>query len=364
MVHISRKAGNCLNGERAPTAPSETAPALRFSAAGTGPAAADSRPVARPDSIPDLFWERLAAIVPPDRLEAVRATFSAGRHGAGRVNRLLTDADPVLAELRAAGLRPRTLPWYPDGFTVDPAEREALGRSQPASDGRIWLQNPSSMIPPLALEPEPGERVLDLAAAPGSKTLQLAALMRGEGELAAVELVRPRFFRLRRNLEQAGASFVRTFLRDGASVWRHRPDWFDRVLLDAPCSTEGRFRADDPETFAYWSPSKIRAMVRKQIPLLQGALRTARPGGVVVYSTCSFAPEENEFVIDRVLDWAGGRVSVEELPAGLPEMSPALSGWEGRTVDPGLAAARRILPDGIFEGFFVCRLRKLEAFRD
>lgn len=320
--------------------------------------------MATPPAIPELFWERLDAIVPADRLDGVRASFSAPRHGSGRVNRLRAEAEEMLGELRAAGLHPRALDWYPDGFTVDPDEREALGRTAAAGDGRIWLQNPASMVPPLALGPEPGERVLDLAAAPGSKTLQIAALMRGEGELAAVEVVRDRFFRLQRNLEQGGASFARTFLKDGSRVWRHRPAYFDRVMVDAPCTTEGRFRVDEPGTFAYWSPRKIREMVRRQVPLLQGALRAVRPGGIVVYSTCSFAPEENELVVDRVLAWAGDAVETEALPLELPRMAPALEGWEGRAVDPGVRAARRILPDGIFEGFFVCRLRRLGPLAD
>lgn len=320
--------------------------------------------MSRPDSIPDLFWERLSGIVPPEAWAAVRESFSAPRHGAARVNLLRSDRMEVLSELGSAGLHPRPLDWYPDGFTVDPPEREALGRSEPAADGRIWLQNPASMVPPLALDPRAGERVLDLAAAPGSKTLQIAGMMEGQGELAAVEIVRGRFFRLKRNLQAGGAEFVRTFLKDGSRVWRHRPDWFDRVLVDAPCSTEGRFREDEPESYAYWSPRKIQEMVRRQVPLLQGALRAVRPGGVVVYSTCSFAPEENELVVDRILSWGGNSVRTEPLPLTLPAMSPALDSWNDRDLDPGVQNARRILPDGTFEGFFICRLRKTAPLGD
>ena len=314
--------------------------------------------MSRSDVLPALFLERLARIVPVDRLDAVRSGFSAPRHGAGRVNRLRADPDRVLAELEAGGMHPRPLSWYGDGFVVDPDERDLLGRSAAAAEARVWLQNPASMVPPLGLEPSPGERVLDLAAAPGSKTLQIAGLMEGEGELAAVEVVRDRFFRLRRNLEAGGAGFARTFLKDGARVWRHRPDWFDRVLVDAPCTTEGRFREDEPETFAYWSPRKIRGMVRRQVPLLQGALRAVRSGGIVVYSTCTFAPEENELVIERILDWGAGSVETEPLPDGLPDLADALAVWEGRDLDPRVANARRIIPDGVFEAFFVCRLRR------
>ena len=146
------------------------------------------------------------------------------------------------------------------------------------SEHRIYVQNLASMIPPLVLDAQPGERILDLGAAPGSKTLQLACLMRNTGEIAAVEIVKRRFYKLRANLEAQGATNVRPFLRDGATVWRHRPEHFDRVLLDAPCSTEGRFRTDDPATYAYWSPRKIKEMARKQRRLLHAFSRAMRAG--------------------------------------------------------------------------------------
>jgi 16S rRNA (cytosine1407-C5)-methyltransferase len=110
------------------------------------------------------------------------------------------------------------------------------------------------MLAPLALAPRPGETVLDLAAAPGGKTLQLAALMQNSGRLSAVEAVKGRFFRLRANLERGGVTNARTFLMDGRAVGRKCPEMFDRVLLDAPCSSEARFSRLDPRSWAHWSP--------------------------------------------------------------------------------------------------------------
>ena len=145
-------------------------------------------------------------------------------------------------------------------------------------------------------------------------------------------------------------------LGSGAAYWHREPEAFDRVLLDAPCSTEGRFRTHDPETTRYWSPRKVREMQAKQRKLFFGAVQALRPGGTLVYSTCTFAPEETEAVLDRAL---------EVVDAGLPEAGPvaeaalpALAAWEGRTFDPQVTRARRVLPDGLLEGFFVARLRK------
>ncbi len=308
--------------------------------------------------LPDRFLERLRLIVPPENLDGVISSFAEPERVAFRVNPLRGVRAEVLAALEAEGLVPRPVPWYADAFTLPFAEREAFLQSAPYAAGQVYLQNLSSMVPPLALDPQPGERVLDLTAAPGSKTLQIAALMDNTGEIAAVEAVKGRFHRLRANLLAQGATAVRTFLQDGTKVGRYRPDHFDRVLLDAPCSTEGRFRADDEETYRYWSERKIREMQRKQTRLLQAGLEALRPGGVLVYSTCSFAPEENEAVLDRVLDAWEGEVGLESIPLQVPQAVPALDAWQGRAFAHDLSPARRLLPDGLFEAFFVARLRK------
>ena len=169
------------------------------------------------------------------------------------------------------------------------------------------------MVPPILLSPQSEECILDLGAAPGSKTLQLAELMGNQGNIWAVESVRGRFFRLRDNLARHGAENVQTHLADGTRIWRRHPEHFDRVLLDAPCSSEGRFRADAPKTYAYWSEKKIAEASRKQRRLCYSAVQCLKPGGVLVYSTCTFAPEENEAIINRVLRQFAGALTVEDI---------------------------------------------------
>ncbi len=308
--------------------------------------------------LPPTFLERLARLTPPERLPGVLAAFHEPPVTAFRVNTLRASAEAVAAELGAAGLALHAAPWKPGAFWVAPEARAALLASAPYARAEIYVQNLSSMIPPAALGARPGERVLDLAAAPGGKTLQIACDMQNTGELAAVEAVRGRFFRLRSNLEAHGATVARAFLKNGEDVWRHRPEHFDRVLLDAPCSTEGRFRADDPETAAYWSPRKIAEMARKQQRLLYAAVQCLRPGGVLVYATCTMAPEENEQTIDRLLRRFGD--ALEATPLGLepPGAIPALAAWEGQAFRDDLRHARRVLPSRLMEAFFVCRLVK------
>ena len=308
--------------------------------------------------LPEAFLERLRRIVPAGRYAAVAETFAAPQATGFRVNPLRATVGAVVEELRAAGLRLHPVAWKDDAFWVAPEDRAALLASAPYGRQEIYVQNLSSMIPPHVLGAAPGERVLDLAAAPGSKTLQLAAQMQGEGELAAVEVVRGRFFKLRENLAAHGAPQVRTFLQDGMKVWRYRPEYFDRVLLDAPCSTEGRFRTDDPETFAYWRPRKIKEMAHKQRRLLYSAVQCLRPGGVLVYSTCTFAPEENEAVLDKALRTFGDALALEPLGLDFDNAQPPLDAWNGRVFRHDLSAALRLLPTPTMEAFFIARIRK------
>jgi len=303
--------------------------------------------------------DRLKDIVPEGRLEAVLGALDAPRAVAFRVNRLRSGAEPVLQELRETGIACRPAPeWFPDAWLVNARDRTGLTHSRPASEGRLYVQNLSSMLPPLLLAPRPGEEVLDLCAAPGSKTTQLAVLMENRGRIAAVEAVRPRFHRLRANLRQQGVTIARTYLADGRGIGRKTPGRFDRVLLDAPCSSEAGIRRARPETWSTWSPRKIREQARKQVRLLGSAAEALRPGGRLVYSTCTFAPEENEAVVQAVLDRHDGRLRVVPVTLPFPNVQPGLSGWSGHRFDPALRGAVRVLPDGVMEAFFVCVLEK------
>lgn len=308
--------------------------------------------------LPAPFLERLRQIVPPERYPEVLASFSAPRAVGVRVNTLRAEPEAVVAELAAAGLHLHAVEGLPAGFWIPAEERPALLASAPYAEQRLYVQDLASQVPPVLLDPQPGERVLDLCAAPGSKTRQMACLMRDEGELAAVEAVRGRFFKLKANLQAQGSTLVRTYHRDGATAWRHRPEYFDRVLVDAPCSTEGRFHTDDPESMRYWRPKKAKEMAGKQGRLLFSGIQALRPGGTLVYATCTFAPEENEAVLSRTLARFEG--AVETAPMMLPPVCTVqapLAEWQGRPF-PGVEHARRLLPNALMEGFFVAKLVK------
>jgi len=311
-------------------------------------------------SLPAELLERLERIVPPDRLAGMLGSLAAPRRHALRVNPLRGTREGVARELAAEGIELEELPWYPDAFVLDAGALARLQETDAHRRGAVWVQNPSSMLPPLWLAPRPGESVLDLCAAPGSKTTQLAALMGDEGRIVANDRSRRRCYKLEAVLREQGVRCAEVSSRAGEVFGRVRTGAFDRVLVDAPCSGEGRLVAGDREAGADWSLKKVRRLAAQQRRLLISGLHALRPGGAAVYSTCTFAPEENEGVIDQALRHFDGAVEVAEPPLELPAMIPALSEWGGRAYRHAdeLVRCRRVLPDGLHEGFFLARLER------
>ncbi len=270
------------------------------------------------------------------------------------------DENACLAALDAIGITQREpVPGLPHTWAIEHEDREALTHCSLVESGAIHIQGASSQRCARALRAEPGERILDLAAAPGGKTLVLAESLAGTGELVAVEAVKNRFFRLRANLERAGHTSVRTVLSDGRHVPRAFHGTFDRVLLDAPCSSEARFDPQNPDTFARWSLKKVRDMARKQWGLLGTAIRCAAPGGIIVYATCAYSPEENEATLAAHVGSTDSLAEVIPVDLGPGvETRPGLTRWGRKRWPDEIEQAARVLPDTFHEGFFVARLRR------
>ena len=309
-------------------------------------------------ALPAPFLDRLRRIIPTARWDAAANTFTEPKPTTFRVNTLQATVSTVREQLHAQGFHLERVPWFPEAWILRRGTLRQLQETEAYHQGAIYVQSLSSMLPPIVLNPQPGETILDLTAAPGSKTTQMACLMRGEGRIIANDNHQVRFYKLRANVEQQGARNVELRLAYGESIGRHEPERYDRVLVDAPCSTEGRFLVSEPASYRYWKPGKIREMAHKQKRLLLSGLDALRPGGTLVYATCTFAPEENEAVVSWALERVGGAVRVEPMALELPNQQPGLAAWDQATFDPSLRRAARILPTKDMEGFFIACLRK------
>jgi 16S rRNA (cytosine1407-C5)-methyltransferase len=257
-----------------------------------------------------------------------------------------------MAFFRGNAVKTRRVPWYGDAFILESLSERDAEAWEPYREGRIYLQSISSMIPALVLGPRPGERVLDIAAAPGSKTTQMAAFMENRGSILAVDLDPVRAERLLYNIRLQGCAIAAVRVGRGEKIADELPGSFDRALVDAPCSGEGRFVVFEPGTSRAWSRKLVTESARVQRKLLAGAARALKPGGVLVYSTCTLNPEEDEAMVQ----WAIENLSLR--PEKSPLAVPGAYAGMARGRDPGVAHAIRVFPDQDKEGFFVCRMRK------
>jgi 16S rRNA (cytosine1407-C5)-methyltransferase len=300
-----------------------------------------------PEPLQPLF-ERLELIYGAPLAARIRASMSEPKRAGFFVNPLVAVADLPDGE---------PVPGLPGCFSVAAPQRAALLEHDAVASGAVYPLNPSSALAVHSMDLAGVEEVLDLAAAPGGKTLLLAAAMDNRGRIAAVEPVKGRFHRMRANLARSAVTNVSFYLADGRGVGRKVPERFDRVLLDAPCSSEARIRLDDPSSYVHWKRRKVGESARKQKGLIRSGYRALKPGGEMLYCTCSFAPEENELVVAHLL---AAEQQAQLLPATTPGMA-GLTGWQGRRLDDRLALCRRILPDDLWDGFFLARIRKGEA---
>jgi NOL1/NOP2/sun family putative RNA methylase len=304
-------------------------------------------------TFPKEFIERYSQFIPD--FDAFLDAMQRPLKRTFRVNTLKAARERVLDLL--ADLRPEPLPWYDLGFSLDGGE--GLGKRIEHFIGLIYVQEAASMAPPLLLDPQPGERVLDMAAAPGSKTTGMSAMMRNTGIIIANDPSPTRVRGLLGNVDRAGCLNVAVCRMDGPSLGRAVVGTCDRVLVDAPCSSEGTIRKS-PQALAHWSVAAIERFPSIQKRLIMAGYLALKPGGQMVYSTCTVAPEENEAVVAHLLArQPEAEVAEAELP-GLA-MRPGLREWGREQFPNAVARCRRILPqDNDTEPFFVALIRRPE----
>ncbi|AAL81381.1 SAM-dependent tRNA/rRNA cytosine-C5 methylase [Pyrococcus furiosus DSM 3638] len=267
-----------------------------------------------------------------------------------RVNTLKGTISEITKRLMKKGFQFTRVPWAREGFCLT-REPFSITSTPEYLTGLIYIQEASSMYPPVALDPKPGEIVADMAAAPGGKTSYMAQLMENKGLIFAFDVDEERLKETRLNLSRLGV--LNTILIHKSSLYIDELNMsFDKILLDAPCTGSGTIHKN-PERKHNRTLDDIKFCQGLQMKMIEKALEVLKPGGILVYSTCSLEPEENEFVIQ----WALDNFDIELLPLRYGE--PALINPFGIELSPEIKKARRFYPDTHkTSGFFIAKIRK------
>ena len=301
-------------------------------------------------SLPEHLVSLLADQYAEPDIERILEGYRAQRNVTLRANTLSSSKDEVANELDGAGIAWSGVDWYADAFVIENARERQIWDLPIYEEGKVYLQSLSSMLPPIALEARANEDVLDMCAAPGGKTSQIAALSGNRAHLTACEMHAPRADKLEYNLAKLGARNVvvmRTDARRMDEFFR-----FDRILVDAPCSGSGTLKLDNPNGLARFTPKLIEKSKKSQRALLSKALTLMKAGSTLVYSTCSILEEENESIVRDCLSKARRQGTFELKPltfAGM-EAIPTLPS----TLDEALV----VCPTELYEGFFMVRIER------
>ena len=271
-----------------------------------------------------------------------------------RINTLLGTVKEVKKSIEAKGWKLTPIPWCKEGFWIEHDERRDVGNLLEYHIGKIYVQEAASMIPPLVLKPKPGDLVLDMCASPGSKTTQMAAMMNNEGLIVANDYKGDRLQSLGINLQRSVTTNCLITLMRGQGI---KDLQFDKILLDAPCSGTGTIRKS-LKTISIWNAGMITKLAKEQKDLIEAAFQNLKPGGEMVYSTCSLEPEENEGVVSHLLE---KYEDAEIVPVKLPglKLSPPVMEFKKEKYHPSVKHAIRIWPqNNDTEGFFIAKIKK------
>lgn len=255
-----------------------------------------------------------------------------------RVNTLKMSVETFKEHAKKRGWVLSPVPWCPEGFFIDREDRSvALGKDLLHLLGHVYMQEAASMLPVALLDPQPGEVILDMSAAPGSKTTQIGAAIKNSGVIVCNDVQEKRLWTLKTALHRSGVSNNIVTKKVGQWFAKNMTERFDRVLCDAPCTAQGTSRKDS-DALMYCSLENIGKMARLQRELLEAAVHACKVGGRIVYSTCTLTPEENEEVVRSILNKFSDQLEVVDPRTEL------------RMTDDGL---RKVLDQSIHDSFVV-----------
>lgn len=294
--------------------------------------------------IPSFLKEKLKTQYGEKITQKIIKGYMAKRKTTLRVNTLKTSSTNVIDILDKNNIKFKKVNWYNDAFIIENANESDIQKLDIYQNGEIYLQSLSSMLPPLILNPQEKTDILDMAAAPGGKTTQIAAIVNNNASITACELNKIRAEKLKYNIEKQGAKAY-VMVTDARKIDSFFS--FDKILLDAPCSGSGTLDLNTGISEKNFSLNLISKSVKAQTALLEKALKILKPGCDMVYSTCSILQEENEEVLEKVL--SKNKAKIVPIDFELKDL-PLLP-----TKIPGTLC---VAPSDLYEGFFIAKIKK------
>lgn len=298
-------------------------------------------------NIPEFLIEMLEAQYGKELAQQILEGYSVKRKVTFRVNTLKATNEEIEKELKNAGIETKKVAWNNNAYIVENVSEKELQNLEIYKNGKIYLQSLSSMLPPIILNPQENKDILDMAAAPGGKTTQMAALTSNKAHITACEMNKIRAEKLKYNIQKQGATSVYIMETDSRRI----SDFFsfDQILLDSPCSGSGTLNVEDSNIEKYFTKKLIDKCIKTQLELLKKAIRVLKPGKDMVYSTCSILSCENEDILNKILKSNKCEIIPIEF-SGMKEITLLPSKIEGTIC---------VKPNELYEGFFVAKIRKI-----
>lgn len=299
-------------------------------------------------NLPEFLIEKLTNQYGEDIKNQIIEGYSKKRFTTFRVNTIKATVEEIEDVLKQKEISFDKVSWSKDVFILKENDESDVEALDIYKEGKIYLQSLSSMLPPIILEPQEGKDILDMAAAPGGKTTQMAALSNNKAHITACEMNNIRIEKLKYNVEKQGATCVYVMQKDSRQI----DDFFsfDQILLDSPCSGSGTLYLENLNINKYFTKVLVEKSTKAQFALLKKALRILKPGEEMVYSTCSILKEENEDIVRKAMSTA--KCEIVKIEFEGMECLPLLP------VD--IEGTLCIKPDEYYEGFYVAKIRKLK----
>lgn len=303
---------------------------------------------------PEYYLDMLYEIYTPKEVDSILKSYVGGRRTTFRINKLKAPGNKVIEELKKRNIKFEKCPQYDDIYMLKDSTERILQGLESYKNGEIYLQNLSSIMPAEVLEVDKNDKVLDMCAAPGGKTLKLAEKMNNEGEIIANEVNGLRYERLKYNIIKQGAKNITAINLDGRRLMKSYPDYFDKILLDVPCSGEGTIKIRNNKKIKLL---KNGPFVKVQKELIKSAFNSLKSSGVILYSTCTIAPEENEEIIDYLLS-KYPNADLVKININLINIKNGIVSYKDKKYDERMVNAVRIIPNDAMEGFFIAMISK------